>query len=92
MIFKSRGESKEVSGRELFLPALVAKRNRFLNTATLCGEGRNRARRDRKGENAMTGNQMFLYAGEYESVEEAKADLEELSSLGIRPRGLQERS
>src|SRR5215217_7260871 len=29
----------------------------------------------------MTGNQMFLYAGEYESVEEAKADLEELKGL-----------
>jgi uncharacterized membrane protein len=29
----------------------------------------------------MTDNQMFLYAGEYESVEEAKADLEELKEL-----------
>jgi uncharacterized membrane protein len=31
--------------------------------------------------NAMSDNQMFLYAGEYESVEEAKADLEELKEL-----------
>ena len=29
----------------------------------------------------MTDNQVFLYAGEYESVEEAKADLEELKEL-----------
>jgi len=29
----------------------------------------------------MTDNQVFLYVGEYESVEEAKADLEELKEL-----------
>jgi uncharacterized membrane protein len=29
----------------------------------------------------VTDNQVFLYAGEYESVEEAKADLEELKEL-----------
>ena len=29
----------------------------------------------------MTDDQVFLYAGEYESVEEAKADLEELKEL-----------
>jgi uncharacterized membrane protein len=29
----------------------------------------------------MSDNPMFLYAGEYESVEEAKADLEELKEL-----------
>src|SRR3712207_9468655 len=29
----------------------------------------------------MTDNQVFLYAGEYESVEEAKADLEALKEL-----------
>ena len=29
----------------------------------------------------MTDNQMFLYAGEYERVEEARADLEELKEL-----------
>jgi hypothetical protein len=31
-----------------------------------------------KGENAVSDNPMFLYAGEYESVEDAKADLEVL--------------
>jgi uncharacterized membrane protein len=34
-----------------------------------------------KGENAVSDNPMFLYAGEYDSVEEAKADLEVLKEL-----------
>jgi uncharacterized membrane protein len=35
----------------------------------------------RKGENAVSDNPMFLYAGEYESVDDAKADLEVLKEL-----------
>ena len=34
-----------------------------------------------KGENAVSDNPMFLYAGEYESVDDAKADLEVLKEL-----------
>jgi uncharacterized membrane protein len=34
-----------------------------------------------KGENRVSDNPMFLYAGEYDSVEDAKADLEELKEL-----------
>jgi uncharacterized membrane protein len=34
-----------------------------------------------KGENGMSDNPMFLYAGEYDSVEDAKADLETLKKL-----------
>jgi uncharacterized membrane protein len=34
-----------------------------------------------KGENAVSDNPMFLYAGEYESVDDAKADLEALKEL-----------
>ena len=35
----------------------------------------------RKGENAVSDNPMFLYAGEYENVDDAKADLEVLKEL-----------
>jgi uncharacterized membrane protein len=38
-------------------------------------------RRRRGKERSMSDNPMFLYAGEYESVEEAKADLEVLKEL-----------
>ena len=34
-----------------------------------------------KGEIAVSDNPMFLYAGEYESVDDAKADLEVLKEL-----------
>jgi len=34
-----------------------------------------------KGENAVSDNPMFLYAGEYESVDDAKADLDTLKEL-----------
>jgi len=34
-----------------------------------------------KGENAVSDNPMFLYVGDYESVDDAKADLEELKQL-----------
>ena len=34
-----------------------------------------------KGENDMSDNQLTLYAGEYESVDDAKADLEALKEL-----------
>jgi hypothetical protein len=34
-----------------------------------------------KGENAVSDNPMFLYAGGYESVDDAKADLEVLKEL-----------
>jgi uncharacterized membrane protein len=34
-----------------------------------------------KGENAVSDNPMFLYAGEYESVDDAKADLKVLKEL-----------
>ncbi len=34
-----------------------------------------------KGENAVSDNPMFLYAGEYENVDDAKADLEVLKEL-----------
>jgi uncharacterized membrane protein len=35
----------------------------------------------RKGENAVSDNPMFLYAGEYENVDDAKADLEVLKEM-----------
>jgi hypothetical protein len=35
----------------------------------------------RKGENAVSDNPMFLYAGEYESVDDVMADLEVLKEL-----------
>jgi uncharacterized membrane protein len=38
-------------------------------------------RRRRGKERSMTDNPMFLYAGEYESVEDAKADLEALKEM-----------
>jgi uncharacterized membrane protein len=36
---------------------------------------------DSKGENAVSDNPMFMYAGEYDSVDDAKADLEVLKEL-----------
>jgi uncharacterized membrane protein len=38
-------------------------------------------RRQRKERNTVSENPMFLYVGEYDSVEDAKADLEEIKEL-----------
>jgi uncharacterized membrane protein len=40
-----------------------------------------RNRMGQKGENGVSDNPMFLYAGEYDTVEDAKADLEDLKEL-----------
>jgi len=48
------------------------------------GVHQKRAVQESKGENAVSDNQMFLYAGEYESVDDAKADLEALKELAPR--------
>ena len=45
------------------------------------GVHRKRAVQESKGENAVSDNLMFLYAGEYDSVDDAKADLEALKEL-----------
>ena len=38
------------------------------------------------GESSVSDNPMFLYAGEYDDVDDAKADLEELKELHGEPR------
>ena len=46
-----------------------------------CRDRRHRTKSIQKGDNDVSDNPVFLYVGEYDSVEDAKADLEELKEL-----------
>jgi hypothetical protein len=83
----SRGERREVSREELFLFVTEEKVIGTQQAPDATGHrdgARRHTRRNRmgqKGENRVSDNPMFLYAGEYDSVEDAEADLEDLKEL-----------